>query len=104
MRCTIGIMARMQKLSISLPPSLAEQVREAAAQVGLSMSAWLAGAAEEELRHQAKLAALAEYETKHGRITAEEAAATDSMIVVVGAIEPERGCSPTVALADVVQG
>lgn len=62
-----------RKLSVSLPVELAESVRRAAGdQAGGNVSAWLAALAEEELRRQASLAAVREWEREHGEITAEE--------------------------------
>ena len=80
----------MQKLSISLPPSLAEQVRETVRDEGTTLSAFMVEAAEDALRRRGMRAALREWEAEYGAITPEEAAATDDLIVVVGPGEVEK--------------
>jgi hypothetical protein len=78
------------KMSISLAPGLGEAVREAAAEAGMTLSEWLAQAAEAKLRqdtdakvleeaaHKRRLegmrAFLDEWEAEHGAFTDEELA------------------------------
>jgi pyruvate/2-oxoglutarate dehydrogenase complex dihydrolipoamide acyltransferase (E2) component len=78
-------MARMQKLSISLPPALAEQVRDAAREDGVSLSAFMAESAEHGLRLRGMRIAVEEYQREHGWFTPEElAAAAAERPVIVG--------------------
>ncbi len=79
----------MQKLSISLPPSLAEQVREAVRDDGMTLSAFMVEAAENELRRRGMRILVEEYQREHGWFTDEEVAATDDLVVVVGPDQPE---------------
>jgi hypothetical protein len=63
-----------KKLSITLPADLAAEVERMARERGLAVSAWLAEAAEEARRHQAALAAIADFESEFGRFTDAELA------------------------------
>lgn len=65
---------KVEKLSISLDPRLSQEVRAAAERAGLSVSAWLAASASAALRRQALTELLADWESKHGAITADELA------------------------------
>lgn len=68
-------MAGTQKLSISLPRELAQEVRALAdGQAQGNVSAWLARLAEREVRRQRSLAAVAGWEAEQGEITEEELA------------------------------
>jgi hypothetical protein len=60
---------RVEKLSISLAPDLGENVRAAAEEAGVSVSAWLAGAAAAQLRRKALGDFLRRWQAKHGKIT-----------------------------------
>jgi hypothetical protein len=60
------------KLAITIDPTVHEKVLAAAAREGVSVSAWMTGAAREVLQRRAGLAAIAEWEKQHGRFTAEE--------------------------------
>lgn len=60
------------KLAITIDSQVHENVLAAAARDGLSVSAWMTMAARETLRRQAGLAAVALWEERHGRFTAEE--------------------------------
>jgi len=79
----------MQKLSISMPPDLVEQVREAVREDGMTLSAFVVQAAEHELRLRGMRILVEEYQREHGWFTDEEIAATDDLVVVVGPDEPE---------------
>ena len=57
-----------------MAPDLGDDVRAAAERAGLSVSAWLAEAAAAEIRRQAVRDFLAEWQAKHGPITAAELA------------------------------
>lgn len=65
---------KVDKMSISMDPQLGDEIRGAAERAGLSMSAWLAGAAAARLRRQALADFLAGWQMKHGAITAAELA------------------------------
>jgi len=80
----------MQKLSISMPPDLVEQVREAAREDGVSLSAAVAEAAKEGLRMRAWRISIEEYEAEFGPFTPEElAAAAAERPTVVGPVDRE---------------
>ena len=51
---------------------LGDEIRDAAARAGVSVSAWLAGAAAARLRKQALADFLAGWQAKHGAITVAE--------------------------------
>jgi hypothetical protein len=61
-----------RKFAVSFPAELHAHVHQAAEAAGLSLSAWLAQAAEHELRVSARtvdgLAGIAEFEAEHGAI------------------------------------
>ena len=67
-------MAVRKKRSISMPPELDAAIEAAAAEAGLTYSAWLADAARKEFAIGAGLEAVAEYERQHGAFTAAELA------------------------------
>jgi predicted transcriptional regulator len=82
-----------KKLSITLPAELAEDVERLARDRGMPVSAWLAEAAHEARRHQAALAAIADYEAEFGRFTDAELAEARSSLVDAdaAAATPRRG-------------
>lgn len=63
---------KVDKLSISFEPELGDAVRSAAAQAGKPVSSWLAEAAASKLRAEALTEFLADWQTEHGILTAEE--------------------------------
>lgn len=65
---------KVDKLSISFEPELGDAVRSAAAQAGKPVSSWLAEAAASKLRAEALAGFLADWESEHGALTAEEVA------------------------------
>jgi len=67
-------MAIRKKRSISMPPDLDAEIAAAAADAGLSYSAWLADTARKEFTIRAGLAAVSQFEHDHGPFTAEELA------------------------------
>jgi hypothetical protein len=71
-------MAVRKKRSISMPPELDAEIAAAAAEAGLSYSAWLADTARKEFTIRAGLAAVSQFEQDHGAFTAEEIADADS--------------------------
>ncbi len=60
------------KLAITIDPEVHRKILEAAAHDGVSVSAWITGAAREALRRRAGLAAVAEWEKQHGPFSPEE--------------------------------
>ena len=65
-------MAVRKKRSISMPPELDAAIESAAADAGMTYSAWLADTVRREFAIRAGLDAVAEYEREHGAFTAEE--------------------------------
>lgn len=60
------------KLAITIDPEVHENILAAAARDGVSVSAWMTNAAREALQRRAGLAAVAEWEKQHGRLSAGE--------------------------------
>jgi hypothetical protein len=60
------------KLTITVDPEVREQVVAAATDEGVSVSAWLTSAARQALLVRDGLAAVAEWERRHGRLTDDE--------------------------------
>lgn len=75
---------KVDKLSISFDPELGDAVRSAAAEAGKPVSSWLAEAAASKLRAEALADFLDGWETQHGVLTAEELAAAERELGVVG--------------------
>jgi hypothetical protein len=67
-------MAVRKKRSISMPPELDAAIEAAAAEAGMTYSAWLANTARKEFAIRAGLSAVTEYERQHGPFTADELA------------------------------
>jgi hypothetical protein len=65
-------MAVRKKRSISMPPELDAEIAAAAAQAGMSYSAWLADTARREFTIRAGLAAVSQFEADHGAFTPDE--------------------------------
>lgn len=60
------------KIAITIDPEVHERVLAEAAHDGVSVSAWMTVAAREALRRRAGLAAIAQWERQHGRLTEAE--------------------------------
>ena len=60
------------KLAITIDPDVHENILAAATRDGVSVTAWMTGAAREALQRRAGLAAVARWEKQHGPLTAEE--------------------------------
>jgi hypothetical protein len=60
------------KLAIAANPDIHENILAAAARDGVSVLVWMTAAAREALQRRAGLAAVALWEERHGRFTAEE--------------------------------
>ncbi|MHB8293705.1 MAG: hypothetical protein ACYDH5_03595 [Acidimicrobiales bacterium] len=67
-------MAARKKRSVSIPPDLDAQIEKAAADAGMTYSAWLATAARKEFVIRSGLGAVADFERSHGAFTPEELA------------------------------
>jgi hypothetical protein len=70
-------MAVRKKRSVSMPPDLDAEIAAAAAQAGMSYSAWLAEVARKEFTIRAGLAAVSQFERDHGPFSADELAEAD---------------------------
>ncbi|MBO0867677.1 MAG: hypothetical protein J2P15_03850 [Micromonosporaceae bacterium] len=79
-----------KKLSITLPGDLADDVERMARDRGMAVSAWLAEAADEARRHQAALAAIADYEAEFGAFTDAELAAARARLAEADAVASTR--------------
>jgi hypothetical protein len=75
--CYFVAMAVRKKRSISMPPELDAEIAAAAAQAGMSYSAWLADTARREFTIRAGLAAVSQFEQEHGAFSAAEMADAD---------------------------
>lgn len=82
----------VSKLSVSLDEELAVVVRAAAAEEGLSVSAWLANAAQDRIRNRLLRVALDELALEEGAMSPEEA---DRLVA-----EALRGATVTGRTAD----
>ena len=77
------------KLAITVDADVHDRVIDAAAAEGVSVSAWMTGAARRALLVRDGLAAVAEWEAEHGPLTdAELAAARRNVASQVGARSP----------------
>jgi hypothetical protein len=75
--CYHVFMPVRKKRSISMPPDLDAEIEAAAAESGLTYSAWLAETARREFTIRAGLAAVGQYAEEHGAFSAEERAEAD---------------------------
>jgi hypothetical protein len=69
---------KVDKISVSFEADLGDAIRAAAAQAGKPVSSWLAEAAASKLRAEALAAFVAEWESEHGVITAQELARAEA--------------------------
>ena len=67
-------MAVRKKRSVSIPPDLDAQIEKAAADAGMTYSAWLAATARKEFMIRSGLDAVAAFERSQGAFTPEELA------------------------------
>jgi hypothetical protein len=67
----------MKRLSISVDEELAQAVRASAKRHGGSVSAWMASAAEQQIRNESLGFALEAWQAEHGAFTQEELDAAD---------------------------
>ncbi len=73
-------MAVRKKRSVSIPPDLDAQIEAAAAESGMTYSAWLAATARKEFTIRAGLDAVAEFEREHGAFSPEEIAEAEQWV------------------------
>jgi hypothetical protein len=79
----------VEKMSISLSSEVAERARRAAAQEGISLSAWLSKAAEEAAGLAEARTAMAEYIALHGEPDPAVAARSRERLAAAGVGQPE---------------
>ena len=65
-------MAQVDRFSVTMPPELGANVRQAAARQGMSVSTWLSEAAADRLRNELLGAALDQWEAEDGPFTQAE--------------------------------
>jgi len=59
----------VRKITVSLPPGLADSLDKDAASKGESVSSWIADAVERKLRRKVAREVLREFESTHGALT-----------------------------------
>jgi hypothetical protein len=65
-------MAQVDRFSVTMPPELGANVRQAAARQGMSVSTWLSEAAADRLRNELLGGALDQWEAEDGPFTQAE--------------------------------
>jgi hypothetical protein len=78
------------KLAITVDPDVHRRLRAAAAEDGVSVSAWMTAAARLALLRRDGLAAVAEWEAQHGRLTGQELAAARRRVALEAGASPAR--------------
>ena len=78
------------KLAITVDPDVHAKVMEAAAEDGVSVSAWMTAAARRELLVRDGLAAVAEWEAEHGAFSEAELAAARTRVALELGAAPAR--------------
>ncbi|MGH3775210.1 MAG: hypothetical protein ACRDRR_05645 [Pseudonocardiaceae bacterium] len=73
-------MSSYERISVTVPADIAQQVRKAAEDASETISGWLTTAAQHRLRLDAGRQLLAEYEAELGAVTEQERAAIDAEI------------------------
>lgn len=73
------------KMTITVAADIHDGVLQAAAEDGISVSAWMTAAAARSLAIRDGLAAVAEWEADHGALTADEMAASRRRLGLVAA-------------------
>ncbi|MDE3203088.1 MAG: hypothetical protein KGQ66_02570 [Acidobacteriota bacterium] len=73
-------MAVRRKRSVSIPPDLDAQIEAAAAESGMTYSAWLTATARKEFTIRAGLEAVAEFEDEQGAFSPEEIAEAEQWV------------------------
>lgn len=80
----------VKKLSVALDDQVAEAAARAASRAGVSLSAWLNHAAENELAIESGLDGVREWEAEHGELSVDELARADDLLDRVLASAGER--------------
>lgn len=91
-------MPEVRKISVSMPPSVVERVKLAAAATGESVSAWLTNAAMAQLDEQSRLEIgriaarelVEEYEAEHGPIPPEVTADVEAFFAEIRSQHPDN--------------
>ncbi len=73
-----------RKLSVTLEAPVAAAAKQAAERRGVSLSAWLNEASQNALAIEDGLAAVAEWEAEHGKLTPEDLARADAVLDALG--------------------
>jgi hypothetical protein len=81
---TLVCMSAVDRISLAAPADLGERIRASAAGSGVSVSAWLADAAEMKLRNETLGITLAEWFAEVGEPTGEERAAAAAVFAEAG--------------------
>ena len=76
----VSLPMSVRKLSVALDGAVARAVAASAKREGVSLSAWLDRAAREALAIEDGLRAVAEWEARHGALTAAELTAADAIL------------------------
>jgi post-segregation antitoxin (ccd killing protein) len=71
----------VDRLSVTVDPTIAREVRQAASDLGVSVSSWVAEAIEARLRNQRLREALDTWEAEDGPLSEEELGAADRLFV-----------------------
>jgi hypothetical protein len=79
-----------KKVTITLPEELLEEAKELAQDAGLPLSTWIADIVQHEIRIQAGLAAMREWEAEDGPLTEEELAAAEAELAKADAAARAR--------------
>jgi hypothetical protein len=84
-------MTSYERISVTVPADIAQQVRKAAEHASETISGWLTTAAQHRLRLDAGHQLLAEYEAEYGAVTEQERTAIDAEIATARrSAEPGR--------------
>jgi hypothetical protein len=75
----------VRKLSIALDPEVARKAEASARRHGASLSGWIDEALRARLRIEEGLAAIADWESEHGALSAGELAAADRRLAALAA-------------------
>lgn len=79
-----------RKLAISMDADLADGVRAAAADEGLSVSAWISATSRDALQIREGLAAVAEWEAEHGAFAEAELSMARMRVAAESTVAVER--------------
>jgi hypothetical protein len=80
----------VDRLSVTMDAALGEAARKAARRARVSLSAWIAEAAADRLRHEALNEALVEWQVADGAFTADELAAASKALTPSPLARPRK--------------